>query len=216
MNIKRTKNLNIFLNLIVLFILFFNILFLTACNNEINDPLVPDYDYTVFPEDLKGLIKDKKIYFTSIGQSKDIDTFKIIVLDNLENFEYILDRDITINEIDDNSVVFVFVGCSVKALGESGTSIEDELERTSNFMKQLEKKKITMIGLHTGGQARRGSTSNQFIESVFSNSSFNIFVESGNFDGMLTSLSVENAIPCYQIINVTELINTMKLLSGDE
>ena len=113
-------------------------------------------------------------------------------------------------------MVFVFVGCSVKALGESGTSIEDELERTSNFMKQLEKKKITMIGLHTGGQARRGSTSNQFIESVFSNSSFNIFVESGNFDGMLTSLSVENTIPCYQIINVTELINTMKLLSGDE
>lgn len=214
MNIRKTSNLNICLNLIVLILLLFNIIFLNSCNENGNTPLTPDYDYSLFPEEYEGLIKNKQVYFTSIGQSTDIDTFRILVLDNFDSFDYIFDKDITIDEIQENSIVFVFVGCSVKALGESGTSIEDELNRTNNLINQLNSKNITMIGLHTGGQARRGSTSNQFIEKIFSNSSLNIFVESGNFDNMLTTLSVENNIKCYQIITVTELNNTIKLLNG--
>ena len=56
MNIRKTSNLNKCLNLIVLILLLFNIIFLTSCNENGNTPLTPDYDYSLFPEEYEGLI----------------------------------------------------------------------------------------------------------------------------------------------------------------
>ncbi len=216
MHIRKTNNLNKYLNLIVILLLLFNLLItLSSCEMN-NQKETEQSDFTVFPEEKLGMIKNKKIYFTSIGQSEDIDIFKITVLDNLNLFQYEYNKEVTIDEIADDSILFVFVGCSLKALGSTGTTIEGELNRTNELVCGLKEKNIKMIGLHVGGKARRGSTSNQFIEIIFENSDINIFVESGNFDNMLTDLSIENNIPCYQIVNISELNETIKLLYGED
>lgn len=211
MNIKTNK----FFKLICLIILLFNITLLFSCSKKDQVPNHPDVDYTVFPTEVNGIIKDKKIYVTSIGQDSEMIKFQLSTLEKQTLFEYTIDSFLDANNVEEGSVVFLFVGCSIKALTESSVTLEDELERANEFASLSKNKKITLIVIHAGGNARRGSTSDSFIKLMFSNSTFNVFVESGNFDNYLSNLSIDNNIPCYQIASSLSLSDVVVKLYGD-
>lgn len=209
-NIRRNNRLWIIL--LLTFILFTSV----SCteNGEKEQPVYKNIDYTIFPEDMKGLIKDKDIYITSIGQSSDMNDFKEVVLDNLNLFEYTIDSFLQASEVKESSVVIVFVGCSIKALAASETTIDAELERANEYVQASKNGKITLICCHTGGESRRGATSDQFITVMFKNSQMNIFTADSDNDELLTNLSRENNIAGYEITNSLELEKAMKYLYG--
>jgi len=63
--------------------------------------------------------------------------------------------------------------------------------------------------------ARRGSTSDQIIETVFSGASLDLFLTYGDSDKFLTNIVVENDVPCYQIDYVGNIGLVLKLLAGE-
>lgn len=210
MNIRKIKTCKFIF--IILFVVICSLQF--SCKKEDVKPMVNIVN-DQFPDDFKGYIKDKKIYITSIGQDAEMIKFQITTLEKQELFEYTIDSFLDADNVTSNSVVFIFVGCSIKALGESGVTLNDEMKRADAFIKKCQNNEISIIALHTGGVERRGSTSDQFISKIFSNSNLNIYVDKGNFDNMLSDISYRSNIPAYQISSLTALSDTLKMLYGD-
>lgn len=215
MELNNTRKIKIFYVLLIIILC----LFLISCkDNKGNTKIDEDitYDNTIFPEEMKGAIKDKKVYITSIGQSQDATEYKEIVLDNTSYFEYVLDNLLKASDVEEGACVFLFVGCSIKALAASELTIDDELSRAKDYVELAKSKKITLICFHIGGLSRRGATSDQFIKALFPYSSMNIYLDSGNSDKLLSSLSNDNKIPCYEISSKLALDRTTAILCGKE
>ena len=206
--LKNTRRFNIFLALIILVTLICNV----SCSNASSVSTPGTDDFGVFPSELKGMISNKKVYFTSIGQSIEYDEFIYYVeeMDLLEGF--IAESLLNPNKVDAGSVVFVCVGCSIKGIG-STTTFEEEKVRSTRFSYLSKNGKITMIGVHVGGEQRRGSTSDTMIETIFSSSTLNLFTRDGNTDGFLSSTSLQNEIPCYAMNSYED---TFKFLLGED
>lgn len=210
MNIRKNK----FHIIICLIISLLLLCITTSCKVEDDIPAIKIVN-DQFPTNFNGYIKDKNIYVTSIGQDAEMIKFQITTLEKQDLFDYTIDSFLNAKDVSKDSVVFIFVGCSVKALGESGITIFDEMTRANEFIERHNLGEISIIALHTGGVDRRGSTSDQFISKIFSNSDMNIYVDKGNYDNMLAEISANNNIPAYQIISSTALTDTIKLLYGE-
>ena len=212
MNIRKF-NLN---KLICFIIICISCLSFISCNdNDKKTDIIPNTEYTVFPDEMKGIIKNKNIYVTSIGQDAEMTKFEISTLEKQSEFTYTIDPFLKANTVEEESVLFAFVGCSIKALSDSGTTLDDEIKRANEFINLGKEKFITLIVVHAGGPARRGSTSDSLIELMFSNSDFNIFVESGNFDGFLTDTAKANNVKTYMIQNSLSLKDVVDKLYGE-
>ena len=216
MELNNTRKFKI---IYVLLIIIF-CLFLISCKDKEKEKTKPNddktYDNTIFPEKLKGAIKDKKVYITSIGQSQDMIEYKEVVLDHTNYFEYEMDSLLSASKVEEGSCVLLFVGCSIKALAASELTIDDELSRAKDYVELAKSKKITLICFHIGGLARRGATSDQFIKALFPYSNMNIYLDSGNGDKLLSSLSNDNNIPCFEISSKLALDKTTAILCGKE
>lgn len=88
----------------------------------------------------------------------------------------------------------IVIGGSSKGLGAAGISADAELERTKALLAEAKKRGMKIIGLHVGGEARRGELSDRFINEVVPSCDYFIVVEEGNKDGLFTKLC-GNKIP---------------------
>ena len=73
-----------------------------------------------------------------------------------------------------------------------------------------------MISWHLGGMSRRGTTSDRLIELVFAASDINIFVKSGNSDGLLAKISIENEVAMYQIATISAVTEPLMFLLASD
>ncbi|HKM29630.1 MAG TPA: DUF6305 family protein [Bacilli bacterium] len=200
-------------NLGLIFILLTIVLFGCKLNTEI-----PTEDELVFaiPEDFQGIMQNKKVYITSVGQSIDIENFMTYIVYLAENikydFDYVYDLELEASEIEEDAIVFIIVGCSIKAMSDAGITVNTELARAKEFVALCEKGKTTLISWHLGGMSRRGTTSDDLIEIVFAGSNLNIFVKAGNGDYFLSETSVKNNIPMYQITTISSITEPLMLL----
>ena len=174
------------------------------------DPVSPAPANEVFPSEFKGFLQDKRIYLTSIGQSIEVEDLS----ENLKGFSeirYIQDNFLDALEIEYGSVVFAVVGCSIKAMSESGISTESELMRTREFTRRAENGEIYLITWHIGGMARRGSTSDVFIREMIADSTLFLFSETGNQDGMLSAWAERAETPyCQFRTGIADMLRNLR------
>lgn len=215
MELNNTRKTNLSRLLTCLFIILLTIL-LASCNKKKQDVDEPNNrntkDNTVFPEEMRSVLYNKKVYITSIGQSSDMSEYKEVVLDNIDYLDYTMDSLLKPSSVEKGGVVLLFVGCSIKALAASELTIDDELSRASEYVKMSEDNDITLICIHIGGASRRGATSDQFINALFPNSNMNIYLDKGNSDNLLSDLSNNNKVPCYEISSTLMLSRVTELL----
>lgn len=182
-------------------IIFVIILFGLACKDN-NENKNHHYDYeSKMPQSLEGILQRKKLYITSIGQSMDMENFLVYLgyLKEEYNFEYIEDSFLDANDVEEDAIVFVFVGCSIKAMQESGTSVEKEKERAKAFIDLHDEGKIEIVSWHTGGNSRRGATSDALIDLMIRGSDLLIFAKNGNEDLFLSDTAIDNNVPLFEI-----------------
>lgn len=204
-NIKRTKKI---------FVLIISLLFLFSCNNnKPNNKNNQNVYNTDFPSEFVGITNSKKIYLTSFGQSKDIEDLGLFLFKN-KSIEYYQDNDLNVNNVEDGSIVFAVVGCSIKGLEAQNTTISEEIKRCNSFAEANRIGKITLITWHIGGMARRGTTSDEIIKLALEGSSLVIYVISGNTDNYLTEIVTEKNIPSYAITSITLLNKPIEYLNS--
>lgn len=195
----------------------FNILFififltiLTACKRD-PVPQIPDECNRVFPAEFIDFIGNRPVYITSLGQSKDIENL-VIRLQHYKIGNFSLQFFLDLDTVLDNSVVFLVVGASIKGLGDSGTSIEEEIKRVNELNQIKDQRNLSVITFHIGGVSRRGETSDRLIKEAFLVSDLAIYLEEGNYDGFLCNLGENNTIPYVGCPSTLELDNAILLL----
>ena len=202
-----------YLVLILVMLLFVSSAGCKETNEKQNDHLT--YESNI-PSSFEGILKKKKLYITSIGQSFDMGNFMYYLeyLKEEYSFEYIDDSLLDASDVEDDAIVFIFVGCSIKAMQESGLSIESEEARAQDFINKRNEGKITIVSWHTGGNARRGQTSDALIKKMVKGSDLFIFAKGGNEDFFLSDTAVNNNVPLYEIDSSSQVRTPLIVLLG--
>lgn len=137
---------------------------------------------------------------TSIGQSADVDIANTLC--TKAGIEVTLNKSITGDELpDDCKTVILAVGGSSKGLGAAGIDADQELARTDALIAAAKEKGITILALHTGGSARRGTLSDSFITPAFQGCDAAIVVSEGDSDGLMAGILAANGTPATYVEN---------------
>ena len=153
---------------------------------------------------LPAPIAAKPALLTSVGQSADIEMVKVLM--DRSKLEYRMDSQAKAGSLAASGAktLVVAIGGSSKGLGAAGVSAEAELDRAKALFAEAKKLGMKVIGIHVGGQARRGELSDRFIEAAVSACDYVIVVAEGNADGLFTKLCAAAKIPLDSVDKITK------------
>ena len=125
---------------------------------------------------------------TSAGQSSDIVVVKALLNTQLR-------MDFTVKPVAQPAdlagmkTLVLVVGASAKGLGAAGLDMNKEVARARALMAAAREQRIPMVVMHTGGESRRGKTSNDLIDLVVPEADYVVVVASGNKDKVFNALA---------------------------
>lgn len=137
---------------------------------------------------LKAPIAAKPALLTSVGQSADIEMVKVLL--SRSKIEFTMDGLVKGSGLAATKAktLILAIGGSSKGLGAAGISAESELERTKALIAEAKKLGMKIIGIHVGGEARRGELSDKFINAAVPFCDYVIVVAEGNQDNLFNKL----------------------------
>ncbi len=126
----------------------------------------------------------------SVGQSSDIVVVKALLNTQLKMGFGVkpLAQPADLSGI---KTLVLVVGASAKGLGAAGLDMEKEIARARALMAAARERQIPILVMHTGGEARRGKTSNDLIDLVVPEADHVIVVASGNKDKVFNTLAAK-------------------------
>ena len=174
-------------------------------NSQTNEDLDKELDAKY-----KGFATGKKLYLTTIGQG-EIEVIESFFddLDMVAGEDYVKNNNLTAADVEDGGVVFVVVGTSGKGLGAAKTDLNGEKARANDF---IAKEGITLVVFHVGGEGRRGAQSDPIIEIVCPKAAVLLVVNTGNADGLFTTIAKDNNIDLYLFSKTIKLDSAIKTL----
>ena len=153
---------------------------------------------------LKAPIAEKPAVLTTAGQSADVEMVKVLL--DRAKLPYKLDAKITAPALaatGGKSLILVLGGSS-KGLGAAGISAQAEIDRTKALMAEAKKQGMKIIGLHIGGEGRRGELSDKFQVDTVPACDYVIVVADGNKDGLFTKLA-GSKVPLDTVEKITKV-----------
>jgi len=109
------------------------------------------------------------------------------------------------------TVIFA-IGASLKGMGASGLTVEAEEARLKKLVDYCQTNKIFIIGVHIGGESKRGapgSDNEKMIDAVAPFADYLIITKDGNKDGRFTKISKQKNIPLAEVdyaLNIVDLV----------
>lgn len=150
-----------------------------------------------------GVVIRTPILVTSAGQSPDV--LMVRVLLNRIGVDSITDELAEPAQLEGVQTVIVALGGSQKGLGAAGIDVEEELARIERVLSAAEAKGLTIIGVHIGGEGRRGPLSERFIVAAAPRTHYLIVTEEGNRDGYFDRLAQERGIGLTVVPNTLDV-----------
>jgi hypothetical protein len=115
-------------------------------------------------------------------------------------------------DITGNKTLIIILGGSGKGLGSAGVDLREEMKRAEALIAEATKQKIKLVGIHSGGEDRRGDVSTKLIDLVAPKMQYLIVREDGNKDGLFTKLAAQHKIPLTLIQQTQDLSDIFKAL----
>lgn len=143
------------------------------------------------------------IMITSAGQGADATVLNALLRRAKVTAE--LNETITAGELEDINTLLLVLGGSQKALGAAGISVPEELSRLDELLTAAEEAGIIIIGLHIGGEGRRGPLSEPFIAATAGRTHTLIVTAEGNKDKYFDTLSEAEGIPLILIDRTSDV-----------
>ncbi len=109
--------------------------------------------------------------------------------------------------------VIIAIGASLKGMGASGLTVENEVSRLKKIIDNCKKKKIFIIAVHVGGTSKRGapgSDNERMIDAVAPSADYLIVTGDGNKDGRFDTIAKDKGIPLTQIEYALDLVDIFK------
>jgi hypothetical protein len=158
---------------------------------------------------------DKPALLTSIGQSSDVAIVKVML-----NTQAKLGLDVKPlaqpADLAGVKTLVVVVGASTKGLGAAGIDMDKEIARTKALFKAAKGQGTKIVVMHTGGEARRGKTSNDLIQLVVPEADYVVVVASGNKDKVFQTLAGKRNTPVAEVERTAAAGEAVKALFKSE
>lgn len=179
---------------------------LAACGNKMGDSS-GDGDSETEASGLTEAFAEYPALVTSGGQSADYQMIATVM--EKQGMDFTTNNLATSADLGDAKTLIVVVGGSSKGLGAAGIDADGELERLDELMTAAKDAGLSIIAMHTGGEARRGDLSDKFITPVFNMADYAIVVSSGDSDGMMNDLCAGNGIPMDKIDSISDVVTVL-------
>jgi len=109
--------------------------------------------------------------------------------------------------------VIIAIGASLKGMGASGLTVNDEVARLKKIIDFCKQNGIFIIGAHVGGSSKRGAPggdNEKMIDAVAPFADYLIITSDGNKDGRFNKIAAEKNIPLAEIEYALELVDLLK------
>jgi len=185
---------------------------LAACGSKeaAPAPSAPSAPAASAPAETAGLTEafaEAPILVTSGGQSADYQMIATIM--GKVGMDYEVSNLCTSADLGDAKTLIIVVGGSSKGLGAAGIDADGELARLEELMAGAESAGMSIIAMHTGGEARRGDLSDKFITPIFEKADYAIVVTAGDEDGLMAGICANNSIPMDAIASISEVTTVL-------
>jgi hypothetical protein len=110
------------------------------------------------------------------------------------------------------TIIFA-IGASLKGMGASGLTIEDEEKRLKEVIDYCKKNDIFIIALHVGGVSKRGAPggdNERMIDTVAPYADYIIAAKDSNKDGRFTTIAKDNGIPFTEVEYALGVVDILK------
>lgn len=185
---------------------------LAACGSKEAAPSTPapSAPAASAPAEAAGLTEafaESPILVTSGGQSADYQMIATVM--GKVGMDYEVSNLATSADLGDAKTLIIVVGGSSKGLGAAGIDADGELARLEELMAGAKDAGLSLIAMHTGGEARRGDLSDKFITPIFEKADYAIVVTSGDEDGLMAGICANNSIPMDAIASISEVTTVL-------
>ncbi len=98
-------------------------------------------------------------------------------------------------DLSGHKTLILILGGSGKGLGAAGVDLREEMKRAEALIAEANRQKIKLIGIHAGGEDRRGDVSMKLIDLVAPRMQYLIVRADGNKDKLFDKLAAQHKIP---------------------
>ena len=158
---------------------------------------------------LKSPIAQKPAFLTSIGQSADIEMVKVLFERAAVPHKMSAQAKAADLAASGAKTLILVVGGSTKGLGAAGISSDAELDRARSLIAEGKKLGMTIIGIHVGGEARRGELSDKFIQAAIPACDYVVVVAGGDKDGFFGKLC-GGKIPLDKVDRISKAVDPLQ------
>ena len=163
-------------------------------------------------KEITEAIAEGPIILTSVGQSADVNVVQTL-LKKCE-IDSDLNATVTADDLGSYKTLVLAIGGSSKGLGAAGVDENQELDRVKSVIAKAEEQGMTIIALHIGGSARRGTLSDKFIPDALAAADVAIIVSEGDSDGFMKGIVTENGVATAFIDNQVGAVEPLKTIFG--
>ena len=163
-------------------------------------------------KEITEAIAEGPIILTSVGQSADVNVVQTL-LKKCE-IDSDLNATVTADDLGSYKTLVLAIGGSSKGLGAAGVDENQELDRVKSVIAKAEEQGMTIIALHIGGRARRGTLSDKFIPDALAAADAAIIVSEGDSDGFMKGIVTENGVATAFIDNQVGAVEPLKTIFG--
>ena len=158
---------------------------------------------------LKAPIAEKPAFVTTVGQSADIEMVKVLL--DRSAVPYKANAQAKAGELAASGAktLILVLGGSTKGLGAAGISADAEVDRAKALFVEAKKLGMTIIGMHVGGEARRGQLSDRFIQAAVPSCQYLVVVADGDKDGFISKLA-GTAIPLDKVERISKAVEPLQ------
>ncbi len=157
-------------------------------------------------------IAEGPIILTSVGQSADVNVVQTLM--KKCEIETDLNATMTADDLEGYKTLVLAIGGSSKGLGAAGVDENQELDRVKAVIAKAKEQGVTIISLHIGGSARRGTLSDKFVPDALQAADAAIIVSEGDADGLMKGIVTANSIPASFVENQVGAVEPLKILFG--
>lgn len=149
---------------------------------------------------------------TSVGQSADVNVVETLM--KKAEIECDLNATVTEDGLDGYKTLILAIGGSSKGLGAAGIDENQELDRVKKVIAKAQENGMTIVALHIGGSARRGTLSDKFIPDPLAAADAAIIVSEGDGDGLMKGILDSNGVAAAFVDNQVGAIEPLKVIFG--
>ncbi len=170
---------------------------------------------------LQGLAKENQevevpftaelpVVLTNPGQAPEYAA--LVILSQRINIPIEFDLHLHADGLEGFKTLIMIIGGSGKGLGSAGVNIDDEIKRAEELFETAQEQEIKIIGMHLGGEERRGPNSDVMINAITPMCDYIIVKAGGDYDGKFTKICEENDIPLTKIEKSLDLLDYLDAL----